>query len=102
MRATATLTTANFRLQESADQPLQRTLPAQVDPISHHDRHHAARGDTSRAVDHSPSWSTGLLARVLSRTGLRPGAGAGAKLLRCHPDRHAEEPDAGVRGGAPR
>src|SRR6266508_2014510 len=40
MRATTTTTAADFRLQESADQPLQSTLPTMFDAISHHDRHH--------------------------------------------------------------
>jgi hypothetical protein len=41
MRATATLTAADFRPQESGNQPLQPTLTTLFDGTSHHDRHHA-------------------------------------------------------------
>jgi hypothetical protein len=43
MRATATTTAADFRLQQSADQPLQSTLTTLFDAISHHDRPHGGQ-----------------------------------------------------------
>jgi hypothetical protein len=54
MRAKAITTAADFRLQESADQPLQSTLTTVFDAISHHDRHHGHRWQDVEARMHEP------------------------------------------------
>jgi hypothetical protein len=43
MRATATITAADFRLQKLANQPLKPTLPTLFDAASHHEWHHDSR-----------------------------------------------------------